>query len=377
MKWRLGNGFEVRAPGLGVFGWALLACSSAVGTGPSQSGPALAPGLADCSAVATPHAESIQAFVSALQHAYSYTALSLEAMNGLMAAVRALDAGDLERAAQAAPLAGYRLGSLVSGVRCYWLLEPPGYPAAIEQALFVYAPAWRRDLLIEAPHAHEDHNTDAESALLFERLAAKALVVSGSHRCVQGVASSGCHLSAECSHRDPTTGSTPAVAPADSDPAHSIHNGVYAVHLAFRGTMAVELQLHSNAHPEINGDSLISNGTRYVIPGTPADALYSALQAPDVDIRSCNDAASPAAHGAFCGEINTQSLASNGAADSCLGRPTSNGDGSEHRFVHLEQSNYRLCRATDLGVDPSCLSSVDQWAERLGAALAVAIAEVP
>jgi hypothetical protein len=148
---------------------------------------------------------------------------------------------------------------------------------------------------------------------------------------------------------------------------------VNAVHLAFRTSDATELQLHTNAHPEINGDALVSNGTRYAIAGTPADALYGALQAPDVQIHSCNDPASPAPKGAFCGEINTQSLASNGAADTCLGRPSSHGGAAQHRFIHLEQSNYRMCRPADIGLSSVCLGSFVTWAERLAAALAVAL----
>ncbi len=363
--------------GCSRFGWAaaavLVACSNNAGSSETGVASNLAPGIADCSAPTALQAQTMVDFVTGIQHAYSYAALSIPEMNAVIEAVHALDASDLNRAAEAAPRAGYRLAPLVAGGACYWVLLPPGFPGAIEQAVVVYAPAWQRNLVLEAPHAHEDHNTDAEAALVFQSVAAKALVVSGSHRCVQGVASSGCRLTAECSHRDPTTGSTPAIPPADSDPAHSIHNALNAVHLAFRTSEAIELQLHTNAHPEINGDSLVSNGTRYAIAGTVADALYTALQSPDVHILSCNDLSAPPPKNAFCGEINTQGLASNGAADTCLGRPTSNGDASQHRFVHLEQSNYRMCRAADVGANPLCLGSFDEWASRVGAAVRVAV----
>ncbi len=351
----------------------LVACSNGSASSTGAVGSNLAPGLADCSAPSALQAQTVADFVTGIQHAYSYTALTLAGMNAVIEAVHALDSSDLNLAAEAAPRAGYRLAPLLASGVCYWVLVPPGYPGAVEQAVVVYAPAWQRNLVIEAPHAHEDHNSDAESALVFQSVAAKALVVSGSHRCVQGVASSGCRPSAECSHRDPTTGTTPAIPPAESDPAHSIHNALNAVHLAFRTTDAIELQLHTNAHPEINGDSLVSNGTRYAIAGTAADALYAALQSPEVNILSCNDLSSPPAKTAFCGEINTQGLASNGAADTCLGRPTSNGDARLHRFVHLEQSNYRMCRAADVGANPLCLGSFEEWANRLAAAVRVAI----
>lgn len=360
----------------GLAGWlcALLcaACSGDPSLATEPHGPGATLGTADCSANDTLQSTSVIDLVSAVQHAYSYMPLDLARMNALIEAVRALDQSDLDRAANAARDAGYRLQALRAGSACYWLLAPPGYPGAIEQALIFYAPAWQRNVVIETPHAREDHNTDLESALLFESVAAKALVISGSHRCVQGVATSGCQLSSECSHRDPTTGKTPAIPPSDSDPAHSINNAVNATHLAFRTSDAIELQLHSNLHPELNGDALVSNGSRYVIPFTAADALYQALRSPDLNVRSCNDAALPPAKGAFCGETNTQSLASNGAADACRGRPTVNGDARVHRFIHLEQSNYQLCRPADLGSNPLCLGSFESFADRLSRALAIA-----
>src|SRR5262249_43607618 len=155
------------------------------------------------------------------------------------------------------------------------------------------------DLVIEAPHASEDHNSHLEAARLFENLGARALVVSGAHRCVQGVATSGCHDSAECSHPD-SSGISPAIPPSESDPAHSIHNAVYAMHLAFRTTDAAILQLHTNFHPEKNGDAMVSNATQFAIPGTFADRLYEELQAPDLVVGSCNDPTHPKPPGAFC-----------------------------------------------------------------------------
>ena len=361
------NRFEV------VLGAALVcAACSADPAARDGSGALAAVGTADCSAIDTIRTTNVVEFVASIQHAYSYQPLTINGMNGLIEAVRALEASNLERAAGAAQSASYHLRSLRAGATCYWVLQPPGYPAAVEQAVLLYDPNWRRNLVIEAPHAREDHNTDSESALVFERVGAKALAISGSHRCVQGVATSGCHLSSECSHRDPTTGKIAAIAPAESDPAHSTHNALNAFHLAFRNTDATELQLHTNLHPEINGDALVSNGTRYAIPSTAADALYAALRAPDVNVRSCNDPAFPAMRNAFCGETNTQSLASNGAADTCLGRPLSGGDSSVHRFIHLEQSNYQLCQPADLAVNPLCLGSFEQWADRLGSAVELA-----
>jgi hypothetical protein len=139
-----------------------------------------------------------------------------------------------------------------------------------------------------------------------------------------------------------------------------VNNALNAIHLAFRTTEALTLQLHTNFKPHLNGDILVSNGTQYPIPGTVADALYSALKSPDVDARSCNDPTAPPVQGAFCGDTNTQSLASNGAADQCLGAPVSKGAPLGHRFIHVEQNNQRM-------------DSLDAWAARVGDALAAAV----
>lgn len=350
--------------------------------------------LRDCSAASALHFDNIQDFLAAnLHHSpRSYTPLSIEAMNALIEATRALDAADLTKAADAAQRAGYRVAPLVADSTCYWVLEPPGFPDLIEQALLIFASAWRRNLVIEAPHARDDHNTGSEAGILFTNLGAKAVVISGAWRCVQGVESSGCHPSAECSALDRNTGVHPRIAPAESDPSHSIHNALYAMHLGLRTSGAVMLQIHTNFHPEINRDAMVSNGTKYAIPGTAADALYAALQAPDIDIKSCNDPERPV-QGAFCGETTTESLASNGAADPCLGRPSSTGNAAAHRFIHLEQATGRLCRPEELmqtdggaqadadaGADSgtansgnACLETFETWAERISAALKTAI----
>jgi hypothetical protein len=230
------------------------------------------------------------------------------------------------------------------------LLLQPTETAPPGQALLVYAVHWGRNLVIEAPHVPEDHRTDEEAALLFIRLRAKALVIAGAHRCAV-TTPSGCKASTEC-------GSSGIA--VESDPSHSINNTVNAVHLAFRTTDAVTVQLHTNFKPDLNGDILVSNGTHYPISGTAADAFYSALKAPDVDSRSCNIPMAPPPKGAFCGETNTQSLASNGAADQCLGAAGSKGGPVVHRFIHVEQNNQRM-------------DSLDAWAARVGDALATAV----
>ncbi len=324
-----------------------------------------------CDASDTVRATSVADFVAQMKHVWSYQPLTLEQLNALTAATRALDDGDPTSAAASAIATGYALVPLSTADACYWMLQPT-QSAPVGQATLIYATGAKRNLVIEAPHAYEDRHTDREAALLFAKLQAKALVISGAHRCAL-TSSSGCHASRECDKTNSV--------PAESDPSHSVYNAVNAMHLAYRTTDAVVLQLHTNMCPDLNGDALVSNGTRYPIQGSTAEALHEALSGPGVDVRSCNDPSRPLAVGVvcsttgatapFCGETSTQSLSSNGAADACSGRPSKNGGPELHRFIHLEQSNWRMCLArTD---NPMCIDTVDHWTARVGDALAAAI----
>jgi hypothetical protein len=330
----------------------MLGCSDSTGSAAALS-PAALDALRNCTATNTIRVASIPAYVAGLSHSWSYAPLSLEALNEIMAATRALDAGDVDAATRAAKRASYELVPIATDSACDLLLQPTD-AAPPGQARVVYAQAFDRDLVIEAPHVPEDHGTDAEAALLFEGLAAKALIVAGAHRCAV-TDSSGCRSSNQCNK---------VGIPVESDPSHSVRNAVNAMHLAFRNGRATILQLHTNFRPELNGDARISNGTRYAIPGTAADAFFQALQAPEIDARWCNDPAAPPEPSAFCGESNTQGLASNGASDQCLGHPSSAGGAEQHRFIHLEQNNARM-------------DTVDEWTARVQAALAIAVPAGP
>lgn len=340
----------------------LIGATCVLGAAASSSGgcagqtPADAPTAYDnitvaqaCSATDTMSIGSIPDFVASLTHGFAFSTLSIEQMNEVLAATHAIDTGDLRSAAQHAKRAGFRLVSLRAPSDCYLLLQPTD-AAPPGQALLVYAVQSDRNLLVEAPHVPEDHRTDEQAALLFVRLRAKALVIAGAHRCAV-TTPSGCKASTECGSMGVAV---------ESDPAHSINNAVNAFHLAFRTTDIITLQLHTNFKPDLNGDILVSNGTHYAIPGTVADAFYAAMKAPGVDVRSCNDPSAPVIKGAFCGETNTQSLASNGAADQCLGSAASKGGALGHRFLHVEQNTMRM-------------DSLQEWSARVGDALAAAI----
>jgi len=352
--------YRTEATLLWVMASAAAACATDPYALPRSDDAGTASALLDCAGPAALQATTVRSFVAHLTHSkWRYAPLTIDAMNAVMAATTALDAGDPGAAADAARLGGYQLAPLVAAGACYWTLQPVQDGSA-QQATLIYAPSWRRNLVIEAPHVPDDHHTDIEAADLFVRLGAKAVMIAGSQRC-SVTTPSGCRDSLECNQ----TGVA-----VESDPAHSTDNALHAMHLAFRSTPAVVLQLHTNLRPEINGDALVSNGTHFVIPGTVADAFYAALQAPDIDVRSCNDPQRPQS-GRFCGATNAQGLASNGAADTCLGHASSAGGAAEHRFIHLEQSSWRTCWATN--TDPLCVGNVDTWIERIATALSSAL----
>jgi len=326
---------------------ALCACSTSTQSGPNRSDGA----AAACDASDAVHAASIESFVSGLQHGSGYAPLSLAQTNAVRAAARALLGGDISTARDQATVAAYRVVPLAAGSQCHWAMQPTD-AAPAGQATLVVATDWDRDLVIEAPHIPNDRNTDAEAAIVFDKVRARALVLAGAQRCAV-TTPSGCHANPECGANDVAV---------DSDPSHSVTNALHAMHLGLTtgGSQSVTLQLHTNVFPSLNGTAMVSNGTLFPIAGTFADALYAALRAPDVDVRSCNDAAHPPPAGAFCGETNAQSLGSNGAADCCTAFPSRAGDAAAHRFIQLEQSS-------------AVLGDVSAWATRVATAVGNAV----
>lgn len=332
---------------------ASLAAFLAVATGACSSSSSPDGASGSCAAPDIT-ASSLGDFVGGLKHGFAYQPLSLAQTNAVRGAAHALFAGDLPAARAQASAAGYGVVALQAGSDCFWAMQPTD-AAPPGQALLLVATSWQRDLVIEAPHVPNDNRTDAEAAILFGNLHARALVVAGAQRCAVTTAS-GCHSNRECG---------PSGVAVESDPSHSVTNALHAIHLglALGGSQSITLQLHTNVYSNLNGSVLVSNGTPYPIPGTAADALYAALQAPDIDVRSCNDPARPIAHGAFCGETNAQSLASNGATDSCTASGSRAGNASVHRFIHLEQDHQKV-------------EAIDAWSARIANAIATAIPPV-
>lgn len=297
-----------------------LACS------PEQSN-----GLASCPfGIETIAATDVARFVAGLAHGTEFDPLSNSELLAAQHLATALVAGFPEEAAARA--LGFRLAQLQTPAHCY-LVALPGTDHPRGQAtLIVRATAWRHDLVLEAPHVPYDFRTDEQAAWLFEALEARALLVAGAQRCSSPL-SSGCRANPQCGFS------------SESDPAHAIRNTFQAFHVALSDSVVV--QLHSNRDAELNGDLLLSDGTRAANPRVQ-------MLAAELEGASCNDPARPISPDAYCGVTNAQALASNGAADACTGSAAA----ASGRFLHIEQGDARLI-------------DFNAWNRRIAAALAV------
>jgi len=309
--------------------------------GDASSADAAAFACADAPGAVT--AASLEEYVAKLPHGLEFDPLTPAQVDAAAHAATAVADGDADADARASA-GGYAIATLRTHTECFTLLTPaPNAPRG--QATLVLRAGWKRDLLLEAPHIPFDGNTDAEAALLFDALGARALLLAGAQRCASTTAS-GCHVNTEC----------PAKISLISDPSHSVDTAFHGMHVGLavppRATLAV--QLHTNLVPADNGDILVSNGTR----GTSArvQALYAALTAAgsSVDARNCGDPKVPST--ALCGTMNTQALASNGASNACTGAAGTARD----QFLHIEQHSRRL-------------DDVHAWSLLVGNALAEAL----
>lgn len=246
--------------------------------------------------------------------------------------IRALVGGDVSTALSSASIAGYDVcraddsGSLV----VVWRPHVTGQGHAVV--------AWRPDpttpLIIGAPHAFHDVDTELEAPEMFVALKARALVLSGIYRCAS-LAAGPCD--------GITTACTGLPIPYTiSDAAHNSEMFFQAAHVALADSFPNDLvtSLHGMPDPGIS----ISNGTQM---SPAADSfqvrLFNELTAafPGEQITSCQALAGTTASKRWCGSENVQGREVNGAPDVCAANATV----TSNRFVHVEQA--RNIRSTE------------------------------
>lgn len=185
-----------------------------------------------------------------------------------------------------------------------------------------------RGLVLEAPHPFHDTGTAEQARRLFERLSARALIVSGTYRCANaGVPSGHAGHTSACGGRQPY---------AVSDMAHNEDTIFHQAHVTLFElfTDTVSVSLHGMGSSGVS----VSNGTRKPLPtpSSPVARFTAALQQalPNERITTCNAHPSHAVDYRLCGTTNLQGRHANGYGGASIIEPTRARD----RFLHIEQS---------------------------------------
>lgn len=203
------------------------------------------------------------------------------------------------------------------------------------------APA--RDLWFEAPHPDSDENTEYMAADLSIQLGARAVVLSGSHRCTSLQAT-------RCSGQSSPCGDIRV-----SDVAHDTENFFTAAHKALRASFASATAVSVHGMTPLNGEAaVISDGTETARAGSISvkvrDAINGELGGTSRAM-SCNDPAD-SSYRKVCGVTNVQGRFDNGSANAC----TIDAPRASDRFVHLEQSAALRGTASVPGVGPEAVT---------------------
>ena len=193
-----------------------------------------------------------------------------------------------------------------------WLVDPD--PAA-------------RAIVLEAPHSYFDRWTLDLSADLRERINARVLLVSGTHRC-------GSDKSNICSGKNHSCGDRKG-GHRISDPAHDVQGTFHAAHKALVAALPSDVFVSVHGMP---GDGVsISDGTT---DDTADDSRVARLgraflaRFPNEEVTACNRHSGARYANRMCGTRNVQGRQLNGSSEPCTAAsPQASG-----RFVHLELS---------------------------------------
>ena len=241
--------------------------------------------------------------------------------DALFEAINSADIGDEETALRFARSAGYTLCRLSDA-----LLLLPDRP---EQggARIAWRQAASSPAIFEAPHTFYDLGTHTQAVELFMSLKARAVIVSGTHRCAS-------HQESKCDGTGQICGRSEK-AFKDSDMAHSSHSFFQVMHefLSLRYQQDWIFSLHGMSDDGIS----ISDGTTFSIEKDTAPAqLGAAFQRvfPNEYISSCNPYDGATVEYRLCGTTNIQGRFVNGANRPCM-EPAQKSSG---RFIHMEQS---------------------------------------
>jgi hypothetical protein len=296
--------------------------------GSADAGSDAAIGLPDCEGpVASLLLAGRAAIVAAGSDAYVPPEANLT--RALGRSITSADGGDVPSALAEAQAAGYSLCLDTGGVALWRPLEPSRGAAAV--ALRRRA---GRPLIVEAPHPIYDSRTLEQAIVLFDRLPARAIVTSGTHRCANS-RSSTCSGSTEaCSKGSPQSY-------RESDMAHVDLSFFHAAHVTLAHLYASDWVV--GVHGMADAGVSLSDGTSR---DTTADSPVARIAAALVEsfggaglasgpVTTCNTyPGAPAVQLRLCGTTDVQGRHLNGSLNACTSSATS----SSSRFIHLEQS---------------------------------------
>lgn len=201
--------------------------------------------------------------------------------------------------------------------------------------------AWRtegaRRLIVEAPHPFHEAYTLEQGVEAFFDFRARALIVSGAHRCA-----SQAHVA--CSGRS-TACDDEGDEYRESDPAHNPETVFHAMHVAlteaYRSHFAISLHGVGHERVVVSDGTEISHGpaARGLVAAAAYD-LHEVLEG-EAEVLSCNGVQGMGDADRHCGTTNAQGRHLNRAADICL----EDAEMGYDRFMHLEQPRY--VRETD------------------------------
>lgn len=234
--------------------------------------------------------------------------------------------GDAAGAAALAEAAGlpYRVVRYTdtgAGSREVLLLEERT-PLAKGWGTLVFDPAPLRDLVVEAPHARYDLDTENQAFALFRRLRARAYVLAGTHRCANA-------------ERTPCDGATDVCGTSYyrvSDPAHFTDGPFQAAHEALAALWPASLSFSVHGHSDSScEDVFLSSGVGADL-GPLVPALRERLLAEGgITVGAAGIGGSSCT---LTGGTNVQGRFSNGSAAPCTKAATA----ASGRFLHAEQS---------------------------------------
>jgi hypothetical protein len=191
--------------------------------------------------------------------------------------------------------------------------------------------AQRPELILQCPHPLFDTKSAHQGAWIYRIVGARAMIVSGAHRCNLALPSPCAGTTTVCSG-----GAEPF---RRSDPAHNVDHPLQATTIAVLATITQPLviQLHGFAKDPGDPDLILSNGTRSQPLPDPILTLREEFLKVD-DSLTFKIAHIDSTWNLLTGTTNVQGRLINGSPSPC----SQSASVSTGRFIHMEQAYARL-----------------------------------